>query len=255
MESSNQINFARFIGVLRRRIVWIVIIALLVGAVAGILTKVLVTPEYVSYSTFYVNATDTQNLHMTQSDISVAKSLVDTYIVILKSDTFLEGIAQSAGLNYSPSRIRSGMTATSVEGTEVFRVTIADADAKNAYLIASALAEKAPSEIKRVVECGNVSVVDPPKVATEPRSTGLRRNVIIGTAIGAVAAFTAFFLAEVLDVTIYTEEDITDTFNYPVIGTIPSILPSNSKQKTQKAYGNPYETDSEKGDEKEDEDE
>ncbi|MBQ7715361.1 MAG: hypothetical protein IJT70_05785 [Clostridia bacterium] len=242
MESSNQINLGKFLGVLRRRAIWIIIIALIAGTIAGALTMLLVTPQYVSYATFYVNANDSQNLHITQSDISVAKSLVDTYIVILKSDTFLESVSKSAGLTYSPGRIRSGMRASAVEGTEVFRVTITDKDPKNAYLLASALAEKAPTEIKRVVECGNVSIIDPPKVATKSNDIGLKKNVVIGLAAGAAVAFAIFFLIEVLDVTIYTEEDITDSFSYPVIGTIPSILSASSRQKAQKGYGNSYET-------------
>ncbi len=222
MESKNQINLEKFLYVLRRRIVWIVLIAIMLGTGSVVATKLLVTPEYVAHAKMYVNASDSQT-HLTQSDISVAKSLVDTYIVILKSDTFLEEIASTAGVDYTPAELRERMSAASVDGTEVFKVSISDTNPQKAYLIASAITEKGPQEIKRVVECGTVSIVDRPKVPTVAEGTGVVRNGILGAAIGAVISLAVFFIKEVADVTIYTEEDLTENFKYPVIGTIPSI--------------------------------
>jgi len=126
------------------------------------------------------------------------------------------------------------MSASSVSGTEIFKVSISDVDKKNAYLLVSAMAERGPQEIKRVVECGNVSVVDKPKMATEPNSIGLKRNVALAVTAAAAISFVIFFLKEIFDVTVYTEEDLTENFKYPVIGTIPSIVPQQDRQKKGK---------------------
>ncbi|MBR6917553.1 MAG: hypothetical protein IKN38_05155 [Clostridia bacterium] len=257
MEKKNQINFERFLYVLRVRIIWMILIGIIVGVGAGVATKLLVTPEYYSHAKFYVNATNSQTNSISQSDLNVAKSLVDTYIEIFKSDTFLEQIAEVSGVNYTPAQFRKRMTASSVGGTEIFKVSISDNDPKRAYLIISAIAEKGPSEIKRVVDCGNVSVVDYPKLPTEPSSTGAKRNAIFGAILGAAASFAVFFLKEMFDVTIYTEEDLGEFFKYPIIGTIPTIVnqdqpstgaktkkdeKSRRKGKNAYNYGYGYET-------------
>jgi len=236
MEAKNLINLQRFLYVLRRRFVWIILIALILGLIAGVFTKLFVKPEYSAFTKFYVNASENQS-HLTQSDMNVAKSLVDTYIEIVKSDTFLEEIAEVAGVNYSPAKIRSIMEASSVGGTEIFKVTISDPDKKTAYLIASAMAEKGPQEIKRVVECGSVNVVDKPKMPVQPSGIGLKRNVALGMLVGAAIVFSVFFVKEAFDVTVYSEDDLTENFDYPVIGTIPSIEISQDKQKKSEKSG------------------
>ena len=235
MENKNQIYFEKFIYVLRRRFIWVILAALFFGFAAGFATKMLVKPDYVAYTKFYVNASSNQN--MTQSDLNVAKSLVDTYIEIIKSDTFLEEIAAASGVDYTPSEIRARMSASSVSGTEIFRVSISDTDPKVSYQIVSAMAEKGPTEIERVVVGGKVSVVDRPKMPTVPNSTGAKRNAALGAFAGAIAVFAVFFIREVLDVTIYAEEDLTDNFDYPILGTIPTILSENDKNRKYSKAG------------------
>lgn len=236
MESKNQISFEKFLYVLKRRIIWILLIAVLLGTGAGIATKLLVKPEFSAHIKYYVNATNNQQ--MTQSDLNVAKSLVDTYIEIFKSDTFLEEIASAADVDYTPAELREKMSASSVGGTEIFKVTVSDQDAKTAYLIASAMAERGPKEIKRVVECGNVSIVDHPKMPTVASGVGTKRNALLGAVVGAVVSLAVFFIKEVVDDTIYAEEDLTENFKYPVIGIIPTIdSPSDSPKKSGISYG------------------
>ncbi len=229
MENKNQINLEKFLFVIKRRIVWILIIALVAGLAAGLLTKLLVKPEYVSYATFYVKSAE-QQTNITQQQIAAAKSLVDTYIVFLRGNDFLEDVAKTAEVDYTYSQIRARMTASAVNSTEVFRVSISDTDPKRAYMIATVLSNKAPAMIEGV-SGGKVSVIDKPQMPTEPNSTGTKRNAVLGAALGAVIAFAAFFIKEILDVTIYTEEDITESFKYPVIGTIPSIAPLQTNEK------------------------
>lgn len=230
MENKNQINLEKFLFVIKRRMVWIIIIALAAGLAAGIVTKLLVKPEYVSYATFYVQSSEQQTNSITQQQIQAAKSLVDTYIVFLRGNDFLEDVAKTAGVDYSYSQIRARMTASAVNSTEVFKVSISDNDPKTAYMIATVLSNKAPSLIEGI-SGGKVSVIDKPQMPTAPNSTGTKRNAVLGAALGAVIAFGAFFVKEILDVTIYTEEDITESFEYPVIGTIPSITPLQEPEK------------------------
>ncbi len=245
MENKNQINLEKFLFVVKRRIIWVLIIALVAGLAAGFVTKLLVKPEYVSYATFYVQSSEQQQSSITQQQIQAAKSLVDTYIVFLRGNDFLEDVAKTAGVDYTYSQIRARMEASSVNSTEVFKVSISDTDPKTAYMIATVLSNKAPALIEGI-SGGKVSVIDKPQMPTAPNSTGAKRNAVLGAALGAVVAFAAFFVMEILDVTIYSEEDITEEFKYPVIGTIPTITPQQAQDKKKGhknkdgSYGDTY---------------
>ena len=244
MEKKNQINLEKFMYVLRRRLVWIILIAVLAGLAGGILTRLFVTPEYVSYATFYVQASQNQNQELNQQQINAAKSLVDTYILFIKGNDFLDEVIARAksnhpelSLNYTYIDVRERMEASSVSKTEVFKVSISDPDPKKAYALMEALAEEdmAPRMISET-SGGKVSVLDHPKLPTAPNSTGAKRNAILAAILFAVVSLVVFFLTELFDVTIYSEEDLTEVFEYPIIGTIPTItpqtqVPSKSSQK------------------------
>lgn len=232
MEKKREINPEQFFGIVRKNLVWIISIGVLAAVLLGILSFFLITPKYSSTAKFYVNTTQGMN-NMTQSDLSVAKSLVNTYIVIIESDSALEQIAARAGVDYTPAEIKKAMKTGSLKDTEAFYVTVTDPDPEVAHNLANAIVEIAPKEIERVVIGGTVKIIDSPKFAAEPNDTGLKRNIVIGFFAGAIISFVAFFLVEILDVTIYDEEDLEGQFGYPIIGIIPVITPPEAAEKSK----------------------
>ena len=231
MEKRREINPEQFFGIVRKNLVWIFSIGILAAILMGVVSFLFIEPEYSSTAKLYVNTAKDQTTYITQADLTVAKSLVDTYIVIIESDSALEQVAEMAGVDYTPKQIRKILKAASLDGTEAFSVTVTDPDPEVALNIANAIVEVAPKEIVRVVEAGSVKIIDAPKMAEEPNDTGLSRNVIIGFFAGAVISFISFFLAETLDVTIYDEEDLEGQFRYPIIGVIPAIVLPDAADK------------------------
>ncbi len=253
MDKQTEINLEKLLYVVRKRIVLIVALGVACAVLAGVLSYMLITPEYSSSVKLYVNTASDQKTYITQSDITVAKSLVSTYIVVIKSDSFLEQVADKAGVSYTPEKIKSELSAGAISNTEAFSVTVTDRDKNVAYSIAQAIADLAPDEIVRVVEAGSVKIIDSPKVAKEANDIGLTRNIIFGFVAGFVISFAVFFFAEIMDVTIYSEEDIESKFDYPIIGTVPSIItdsPSDKikkKKKKENGLNNDFYANSQKG--------
>lgn len=234
MERRSEINLDKFLYVIRKRIIIIIAIGIACAILAGVLGYLLIIPEYSSSVKLYVNTTQDQKTYITQSDITVAKSLVSTYIVVIKSDSFLEKVAEKAGVSYSPEKVRKELSAGAISNTEAFSVTITDSDKEVAYSIAQAVADLAPDEIVRVVEAGSVKIIDSPKIARTHNDIGTTRNAALGFIVGVVVSFAIFFFAEVMDVTIYSEEDLEGKFDYPILGTIPNIIMENPSDKKKK---------------------
>lgn len=238
MNKAYQFNLESFFYVLKKRAAWIIIIGILAAAAVGVFGYLFITPEYSSTATFYVNTTKEQKTYLTQADLTVAKSLVSTYIVVIESDTSLERVASEAGVSYTPKQLRENIKAASISDTEAFSVTVTDPDPKVALKLANAIVKVAPDEILRVVEAGSVKIIDQPKEATVPDESGLAIFAAVAFVFGVLVSFTVFFLVEVLDVTVYTEEDLTRQFDYTVIGVIPTISSvETGKKEKRKNHG------------------
>ena len=96
---------------------WLIgLVMLLCGMIALGATMLFMTPQYKSTAMFYVNNSvsfgDT-TLDITSGDISTSKSLVDSYIVILRTRGTLRDVIDYADLNRSYSELLSMISANS----------------------------------------------------------------------------------------------------------------------------------------------
>lgn len=215
------------------------VIVLCVVAFIGIAlayTNLFVTPLYRASVTIYVNnSVNTSNTeYIASSDLSVSQKLVNTYVNIIKSDTVLQKVSDEKDLLYSASQLRSMITASQVDSTEIFDVFVTNADAKMAAMIANAIAEVAPGEIANFVEGSSTKIIDYAKVPSSPYSPNYTRNAMIGLLMGFVIAVIYLTIRYLLDVHINDAEDLDRMFEYPVLGQIPDIMQVRSK--TRGAY-------------------
>lgn len=228
-----ELDLRKLLEILLRRW-WIICASLVVGTISAFLiTYFLIDPIYSAKATLYVyNSENRLNTStITSSDISVSKTLVDTYIVILKSDVVLNEVAKESNLGYSANEIRNMISASSVNNTEVFQVTIENKDPIHAQIIANTLVDLAPPQIIRVVHGGSVEVIDNAILPTSPSSPNIMLNTVIGALFGLVLSVMGALLFEMLDTRIKTEGDLTELFTIPVIGVIPSIDVKESGKK------------------------
>lgn len=236
-EKEFDIDLGKIFYMFKKRILYIILGALIAGFIAGGYTELFITPKYSTSCTLYVYSNvDRVNTRSTinSSELEVSQKLVDTYIVVLKSDTVLEKVVEELGLDISASALRSKISCTQEGTTEVFRVTVTDPDPEKAASIANKIAETVPDEIVRVVKAGGVEVLDYAKVPTKPSYPNVKRNIFIGLGVGFVAFFAFFYLYELFDTTISTERELEREFDLPVLGSIPHILPANEAAEEER---------------------
>lgn len=224
------------------------------GIVAALLafvfTMQFITPLYRASVTVYVNNINAnENIeYVNAANLAAAQQLVNTYVNMIRSDTVLEKVAQSTGLNYTASDIRAMMTARQVDETELFDVYISHPDPEEAAKIANAVAKVAPDEIAYFVEGSSTKIIDYAKVPGAPYTPDRMKNAMIGGILGCMAAAAYSFLCFLLDVRIKDEEDLTMLFDLPVLAQVPAFVPEGSKRRSGYGYGKkPYEHTPEKG--------
>lgn len=224
MEEINEISLQEIFLILWNK-VWVIVLCILIGGVAAFgISNYIIDPTYTSRVSMYVNNnTNKENNVANINDINASQKLVSTYIEILKSDNVLSKVIAETSFNYTPSEIRKMLTASSVNGTEIFEVKVTAEDADEAAVIANTIAEVAPEEIIRVVKAGSVELIDEAMPAIDPSSPNVALNTLIGLMLGGVLSVLGVLVAEMLDNRIKNEEDLKKAHNFPILGTIPDL--------------------------------
>jgi capsular polysaccharide biosynthesis protein len=228
-----EIDLLKLVLILWRK-AWAIVLAMIVmGGIAFGVTYNFIEPTYQASVKVYVNNTNQSNTTMTQSDVNLQRTLVQTYIVTLKSRTTLNEVIKQADLDYNFEELSEMISAEAVNSTEVFEVTVVSKDAKEAAEIANTIAEVLPSRISEIVENSSVKILDYAIINNDPISPSYVKNIAIGALAGAVVAVALIFLQFVLDNKIHSEEYLIEHFKYPILAVIPDLA-ATSKNKYYK---------------------
>lgn len=222
-----ELDLMEILLILIKRI-WI-ILACTIGLGVGVflISRFLITPQYSASISMYVyNGEKRADQLITASDLSTSQKLVQTYIVVLTSNTVLERVSIQLENAYTPEDLRKMIAAASISNTEAFGVTVTNSDPAAAQRIANTIAEFAPDEIIRVVKAGGVEVIDYAVLPVRPSSPHNARNGAIGALLGLILSSLLVIVLAMLDTTVRSEEDLTNKFNLPVLGVIPSLTVS-----------------------------
>lgn len=221
-----ELSILDIINILIRK-VWVIILCTIIGfSSAFLISSFLIAPTYTSTCQMYVNpgkeATNTTGNYIGDySDLQYAQKLVNSYIIILTNDTFLKTVANTTKLPYTSSQIRKMMVLSSINNTEFFEVKINSKNPSDSFILVKTLTELAPAEINRIKVSDSVKIVSPATVPTTPSAPNIFMNSIIGAMLGFILAVAILILIEVLDTRIKSEEDLTNRYSIPVLGSIP----------------------------------
>ena len=220
-----ELDLRQAVMILWKKLWLLLLVALLCGAAAFSISYWLITPLYSASTSMYVyNQQNRTSTNVTSTDLATSQKLVSTYLVILKSNSVLDQVSRTLDGAYSAEQIEKMLTASAIDNTEAFRITITNPDPKMAMTIANTIANIAPIEISRVVKAGSVEVIDYAALPTKPASPNILRNTAIGAVLGLIIAIFIVILIEITDTRIKSEEDLTKTFDIPVLGVIPRLV-------------------------------
>ena len=234
-----EIDLRKVFSMLKKRVLYIILGTLITAVLAGCVTEFFITPKYNASCTLYVYSnTDrvSTDSSIGSSELTASQQLVNTYIVVLESDSVLQQVIENLELEMTVSQLRSMISCAQINETEVFQVQVTSAVPALAADIANAIADVAPNAIVDMIKAGGVSVIDYAKVPTSPSSPNFKLNIFLGAAAGFIVFFLIFFIKEIFSTTVTEESDLTREFkDIPVIGTIPRLIPSPARAADERA--------------------
>ena len=216
-----------------------IILIILIFAVIGIIyTMGFVTPVYTSSTTLVLATSNGENQSttnttnsITTTDITLNSKLVSTYSVLVRSKDVLGQVISNLGIDISWESLKNNVTVSSVEDTEVLEIAVTNENPQYAADIANEIAKVFSDKVAEIYNINNVHIVDEAETPTGPSNVNHTKDVIIFAFIGVVVAVIYVLIANMLDTTIKTADDIERLYKLPVLASIPIYGADMQKKK------------------------
>ncbi len=259
-ENQEELSLKDIFGLLISKI-WIIIIMGIVGlGIAFCISKFVLPLKYSSSVSMYVKSNaNKEDSNVNINELNASKSLVSTYIVVLKNPTVLKEVGNelinmidtnedvteekikkcfsiSSDGTIEPNSILSCVNMQSSGGTEVLEITATTKDADISAALCNCFAKVARPFLMRVVGAGDVQTIGEADAHYSPVSPRTKMNCLIGGFAGAFLAIVIIIVADLLDNSIKSSDDITHKFDLAVIGEIDQF--GDSKMKKGEASSN-----------------
>ena len=220
-----ELELREYIEIILKRIWIIVAITITATFLSGIISVFFLNEVYSTSTTLIVSKqSEGTTLNEIQiNDINLARGLVDTYSVIVKSDLVMEKVLKEVRSDMSLDSLRSKVSVNSEGNTGIIRITVEDTQPEKARDIANSLARVFMNEVESLLRMDNVQIIDIAKAPVSPIKPKVMMNIAIAFILGLMISLGIVLLLEYLDNTIKTPEDVQKYMGLPVIGIIPSF--------------------------------
>lgn len=235
-EQEQTIDLRVLLKVLLEHIIPILIVTVAAAAIGFSLAKFVIPKEYTSEALMYVeNSTNKQeDSSLNLNDINVAQKLVNTCQIIFKSNKLLSDLSASLDGEYTPDQLDSMISVSSVNSTEVLKVSVKAGSPEAAYRVANKFTQFAKTEYMRVIETGSIRDVDPAREPVNHTYPSTARFTLIAALIGLVGTYFVFLVIELLDTKVKPEDDLSSLYELPVFA---EILDFETAGKSGYKYG------------------
>ena len=226
MEQEYEMIDLREIFSLVKKNLVVIFVSVAVFALAGLLvTTLLIRPKYEATATMIVNSREDQQAQttVTNDQINSARQLVNTYAVILKSDTVLEKTIADLKLDMDYEKLVKKVSIEAVDSTQVMKISVQDENPETAKKIVSSIVNQAPQVIIKTVKAGSVEIISQPKAGTRAVSPRKMMNTAVAGLIGGVLSVGLVFLRSAMNNKFVSDKDITKHLGLTVIGVIPEV--------------------------------
>ena len=224
--------------------IWIIALCAVIGFAAMYLYTAKMLPDtYTAAGTMYVynGNPNAVNYQYTNSyDLDSAVQLIDTYMVVIKSNKVLDAITEKLAPQYpdiTPDFIAGSLSAGNVSETSVLQIRCTTGDPQLSTDIANAVLDVAPEEIIRVVNAGSCEVIDYASVPLLPDHRNPLRRGMIGALAGILLACGVLFVLFLLDRRVSDEAELTESYTLPVLASIQREKSDDKKgEKAQASF-------------------
>ena len=199
----------------------------LLGCIYGLVFQ---KPMYKSYTTVILGSNATSSSQtITQTDITINRNLVDTYAQIVTSRRVLDQVINELNLDISYESLKSKISVSAVNNTEIIKINAEDNDAIKAKNIANITANYFKKEIVDLYNMNNVNILDEAIQEKNPYTINITKQIIVYFMIGLILAIGIVFVVFYFDRTIKSAEQVEQKIKLPILGSVEEYQKGGKK--------------------------
>lgn len=222
-KQNDAIDLVALMRVMKDKVIWILLSAIIFGGIGYVVSAFVLTPKYEASINMIVNNQKNASTTATGDSLNSAQRLVDTYAVVIKSNTVLNQVIKELNLETSYEQLNSQVSVSSVNGTQVMKISVKATDQETACEVVKAIADVSVDQVSEAVEAGSCKIVSDVYATGQPVYPDVQRNTLKAALLGIILCAGLFTLQYLMDNTFRSEEDIRNELDIPVLGVIPAV--------------------------------
>lgn len=205
--------------------IWIIALMILLGTGGAFsVSQYVMVKEYTATVSMYAaRSSEDADIYTSLTDLNYAQQVVNTYLVILKTNDFLDKVVKKSGLDYSLAELKEMVTMNPVNDTEIFEIHVTSNDPEDSLTLANTIVILAPQKIAEIKSSDNIKAVDPAVLPVKPSAPNIVLNTAMGFVLGMVLGTLMAFLLETFDKRVKDEDDLSKHYDVPILGVIPNV--------------------------------
>lgn len=209
------------------------ILIILVFAIIGMTySYFMVEPDYKATTKLVLtqSSENSKDGSITQADVTLNSKLVSTYGEIIKTDNVLKTVVNNINNpDITIKDIKENVTVKSVKETELLEITVKNANPNYAAQIANEIAKVFCERVVEIYSISNTYVLVRAEPDATPYNINHIKDIAVFAFIGVIVAVVYILIANMLDNTIKTEQDIEKIGGLLVLSTIPDYSLENKR--------------------------
>ena len=203
-----------------------VILIMLIFIVIGfIYSYVYISPVYTSTTSILLAKSNTEKNDegtITSSEITLNQQLVSTYSELLRSETLLNQVIDNLQINRSVGALKNSIRVSAKDDTELIEISVTDAEPEMAQKVANEVAQVFITQVaQQYYNMDNVYVIDKAQLPQSPSNINHTKDLVVFAAAGFVVACIYVLIANMLDTTVKSKEDVEKRIGLTVLTEIP----------------------------------
>ena len=155
------------------------------------------------------------------TDLNIGTSLSSDYAELIKSRPIIEGVIEDEGLDYTYDELLDMLTIATISDTRILTITAESPIPEEAQVIANSLAEKAVSELPKLMDTPKPNIAEHAILPEAKSSPSLSGNTMIGALIGMVLVMGVLAFFYLTDDTLKSSDDVEKEFGVMPLTVIP----------------------------------
>jgi Capsular polysaccharide biosynthesis protein len=214
-----ELNLWELIRVLWSKVGIIVLSGIVLGSLVLIGTKLLIVPQYEAETKVYVLSKQ-NDIGLTLNDMQASMLIAKDYAELIKSYTVTEEVIILLGLNITNKELLNRITVIIPNDTRIIKIRVRDPNPEIAAKLANTIRDVSSTQVQKLMNIEAVNTVMPARVPSFATSPNLKKNAVIGGALGVFLVCVFIIIRHLLNEAPKTSKDAERYYQIRVLDSI-----------------------------------